>query len=182
MSEPFIGQLGLFPFNFAPRGWAMCAGQLLPISQNTALFSLLGTTYGGNGTSNFALPDLRGRVPNGQGAGPGLQPYDMGEQGGAATVTITDATSPRHSHAFSAFTNAGTGNAPVGNALPAQAGIPGRGGGVAINIYAASGTATTLGPGQLTAAQGGNQGHNNLQPSLALNWCIAVQGIYPQRS
>ena len=128
MANPFIGQITLFPYNFAPLGWAFCAGQLLPINQNAALFSLLGTTFGGNGTSNFQLPDLRGRVPIGQGQGPGLSNYNMGGVQGAEAVRLTTATTPAHSHGFPAFAVAATTNAPNG-ALPAEGQSGGRGGG-----------------------------------------------------
>jgi microcystin-dependent protein len=179
--EPFLGQITLFPFNFAPVGWAMCEGQLLPIGQYTALFSLIGTYYGGNGTSNFALPDLRGRVPIGQGHGNGLSPYVVGNQQGAETVTLLSSQSPAHSHAFPAFAVAATTNAPSG-ALPAEGHGTGRGG-APVNTYAPLQTATAvkLAAGQVGLA-GGNQPHNNIQPYLTLNWCIALQGIYPPRA
>ena len=179
--NPFIGQITLFPFNFAPKGWAMCEGQLLPISQYTALFSLLGTYYGGNGVSNFALPDLRGRAPIGQGQVPGLSPYVIGETQGVETVSLSAAQSPAHAHVFPAFASPATTNAP-GGALPAEGHGTGRGG-AAVNTYAPlqSGKATTLAPGQVSVA-GGGQAHNNLQPYLTLNWCIALQGVFPSRS
>jgi microcystin-dependent protein len=179
--NPFIGQITLFPFNFAPVGWALCEGQLLPISQYTALFSLLGTYYGGNGVSNFALPDLRGRVPIGQGQGPGLSPYVIGGAQGVETVTLLASQSPAHSHAFPAFSSSATTNAP-GGALTAEGKSEGRGASP-INAYAPlqTGTATMLAPGQV-GASGGGQPHNNLQPYLTLNWCIALQGVYPARS
>ncbi len=182
MSSPFLGQITLFPYNFAPLGWAMCEGQLLSISQNTALFSLLGTQFGGNGTSNFALPDLRGRVPIGQGQGPGLSVYDMGSQQGQESVTLTTATVPAHSHAFPAFAVAATTNAPNG-ALPAEGQGSGRGGAFPVNTYSASGTAASLAAaGQVAPVTSGGAPHNNLQPYLTLNWCIALQGIFPSRS
>jgi len=177
--EPFLGQITLFPFNFAPNGWAFCQGQLLPISQNTALFSLLGTFYGGNGVSNFALPDLRGRVPIGQGQGPGLSNYAIGSVQGVETVTLLASQSPPHSHPFQAFAVQATTNAPSG-ALPAQGHSTGRGA-PAVNTYAPLQTAVPLASGQVGPA-GNGQPHNNLQPYLTLNWCIAMQGIYPSRS
>ena len=179
--EPFVGQITLFPFNFAPIGWALCEGQLLPISQYTAVFSLLGTYYGGNGTSNFALPDLRGRVPIGQGNGHGLSQYVIGSQQGMETVALLSSQSSAHSHAFPAFALAATTNAPSG-ALPAEGHGTGRGG-AAVNTYAPLQTAThtTLAGGQVGIA-GGNQPHNNIQPYLTLNWCIALQGIFPPRA
>jgi microcystin-dependent protein len=177
--EPFLGQITLFPFNFAPNGWAFCQGQLLPISQNTALFSLLGTFYGGNGVSNFALPDLRGRVPIGQGQGPGLSNYAIGSVQGVETVTLLASQSPPHSHPFQAFAVQATTNAPSG-ALPAQGHSTGRGA-PAVNTYAPLQTAVPLASAQVNPA-GNSQPHNNLQPYLTLNWCIALQGIYPSRS
>jgi microcystin-dependent protein len=177
--EPFLGQITLFPFNFAPKGWAFCQGQLLPISQNTALFSLLGTYYGGNGTTTFGLPDLRGRVPVGQGQGPGLSNYAIGSMQGVETVTLLAPQSPPHSHPFPAFAVPATTNAPSG-ALPAQGHSTGRGA-PAVNTYAPPQTAVPLASGQVGPA-GNGQPHNNLQPYLTLNWCIAMQGIYPPRS
>jgi microcystin-dependent protein len=177
--EPFVGQITLFPFFFAPKGWALCEGQLLPISQNAALFSLLGTYYGGNGVSNFALPDLRGRVPVGQGQGPGLSFYDLGSPQGVETVTLLASQSPPHSHPFPAVAAQATTNAPSG-ALPAEAHASGRGA-FPVNIYGALQTAVPLASGQVAPA-GGGQPHNNVQPYLTLNWCIALQGIYPPRS
>ncbi len=179
--EPFLGQITLFPYNFAPNGWALCEGQLLPIAQYTALFSLLGVQFGGNGTTNFALPDLRGRVPVGQGQGPGLSPYNVGDVQGQEGVALTTATIPPHSHAFTAFAVSATTNQPNG-ALPAEGHGSGRGGGFAVNTYAAPGTATSLAAGQVAAAAGGGAAHNNLQPYLTLNWCIALQGIFPSRN
>ncbi len=178
---PFLGQITLFPYNFAPLGWAMCEGQLLPINQYTALFSLLGTQFGGNGTSNFALPDLRGRVPIGQGQGQGLTPYVVGETQGVEQVTLNTTTIPAHTHAFPTFASAATTNAPAG-ARPAEGTGAGRGGGFAVNTFTASGTAASLAPGQVAAITAGGSPHSNLQPYLTLNWCIALQGIYPSRN
>ncbi len=179
--NPFLGQITLFPFNFAPHGWALCEGQLLPIAQNTALFSLLGTYYGGNGTSTFALPDLRGRAPIGQGQGLGLSSYPIGAQQGVETVALSSSQSPAHSHPFLAFAVPATASAP-GGALPAEGHGTGRGG-ASVNTYAPlqNATATTLAAGQAGPA-GGNQPHSNLQPYLTLNWCIALQGVFPSRS
>jgi microcystin-dependent protein len=178
---PFLGQITLFPYNFAPVGWVLCQGQLLPISQYTALFSLLGVQFGGNGTTNFALPDLRGRVALGQGQGPGLSPYNIGSMQGAESVALTTPTTSPHSHAFQAFAAPATTNAPNG-ALPAEGSGSGRGGGFAVNAYAASGAVVSLAAGQVTAAAGGGAAHNNLQPYLTVNWCIALQGIFPSRN
>jgi microcystin-dependent protein len=180
MSNPFVGQITLFPYNFAPFGWALCEGQLLPISQYVALFSLLGTQFGGNGQSNFALPDLRGRVPMGQGQGPGLSSYSIGDEQGVEQVTLTTATIPSHSHGFPAFATTATTNAPS-SALPAEGKGTGRGG-AAVNTYTAPGTAVSLAAGQIVPVTGGGSSHNNLQPYLTLNWCIALQGVFPARS
>lgn len=180
MSEPFIGQLALYPYNFAPRGWAQCAGQLLAISSNTALFSLLGTQFGGNGTTTFGLPDLRGRAPQGMGQGPGLTPYAIGEQGGEAGVTLTASETPIHTHSFPAIAAASTTNVPTG-AQVAQVATAGGRGPTPFNAYAAPSATVPLAAAQLTTMQGGNQPHNNMQPSLVLTWCIATQGIYPPR-
>jgi microcystin-dependent protein len=180
MANPFVGQLSLFPFNFAPVGWAFCAGQLLPISQYTALFSLLGVQFGGDGRTNFALPDLRGRAPIGQGQGPGLSPYQVGSQQGAEQIVLTNATVPSHSHAFPAFASAAATNAPNG-ALPAEGHGTGRGA-PAVNAYTAPGAAVSLAAGLVAPVTIGGAGHNNLQPYLTLNWCIALQGVFPARS
>jgi microcystin-dependent protein len=180
MASPFIGQITLFPYNFAPLGWAFCAGQLLPINQNTALFSLLGVQFGGNGQTNFALPDLRGRAAIGQGQGPGLSAYTIGSVQGAETVTLTASTVPAHSHSFPAFAAAATTNAPAGT-LPAEGQSGGRGGGP-VNTYTAAGSTVSLAAGQVVAATGGGAPHNNLQPYLTANWCIALQGVFPARN
>ena len=177
--NPFLGQIALFPYNFAPMGWALCQGQLLPISQNTALFALLGTQFGGNGTSNFQLPDLRGRAPIGQGQGPGLSSYPIGSQQGQENVGLVTATVPAHSHAFPAFASTATTNAPNG-ALPAEGEGGGRGG-FKVNAYAAPGAAATLASGQVAPVSSGGSPHNNLQPYLTLTWCIALQGVFPSR-
>lgn len=181
MSEPFVAQLSIFPFNFPPKGWAFCDGQLLPISQNTALFSLVGTFYGGNGTSNFALPNLQGMVPIHQGQGPGLEPFDIGESGGEAQVTLLESEVPGHSHALFAESVAATTNSSSGTMLAEGTGGSLRGR-FAVNTYAPAGTATTLAPAQLNGGPGSNLPHNNLQPYLTLNWCIALQGVFPSRS
>jgi len=173
MSEPFIGSIVLFCGNFAPRGWATCDGQLLSIAQNTALFSILGTTFGGDGQTTFALPDLRGRVPLHPGSGPGLSPYTLGQSSGAETVTLMATQMPAHSHAVAAPCSDGipTAPSPVGAVLANQDQVP---------FYAASGTAA-MAPGTSTIA-GGSQPHENRQPLLAINFIIALEGIYPSRS
>jgi microcystin-dependent protein len=179
--QPFLGQITLFPCNFAPKGWALCEGQLIAIAQNTALFSLLGTYYGGDGIRTFALPDLRGRVPIGQGQGPGLSQYDLGSVQGQEIVVLSSSQSPAHTHPFPAFAAPATTNAPSG-ALPAEGHGAGRAGGN-VNTYAPlqNATATKLASGQVGVA-GGNQPHNNLQPYLTLNWCIALEGVFPSRA
>jgi microcystin-dependent protein len=171
MSEPFIGEIRPFGFNFAPVGWAQCNGQLLPIAQNTALFSILGTTYGGDGRTTFALPNLQGIVAMGAGQGPGLSLRDLGETGGSETVTLTTQQIPPHNHP--ANCNAGNGNrlSPVGNFWAQDVG--------------GSMEYGNAGPLQMAAGAVGNVGgdpHNNLQPYQVLNYCIALQGIFPPRS
>jgi microcystin-dependent protein len=172
MADPFVAEIRIFPFNFAPKGWAWCDGQLMPLSQNTALFSLLGTTYGGDGKSNFALPDLQGRAPMHPGQGPGLSLHDLGETGGSETVTLLESEIPAHSHAVSASQGDGTSQTPLGEKLAT---------GVAIGQYAAPGALTQLSPNALTPA-GGDQPHNNLQPYVTFYFNIALQGVFPPRT
>ena len=172
MADPFVAEIRIFPFNFAPRGWAWCDGQLLPISQNTALFSLLGTTYGGDGKSTFALPNLQGRSPLQHGQGPGLSPRWLGESGGAADVTLTATQVPSHGHGLLASTSATSGS-PEGTSLANVAN------GAA--AYRMPGTATKLMAADSVATVGGGAPHNNRQPFLALHFCIAMQGVYPPR-
>jgi microcystin-dependent protein len=165
MSEPFLSEIRMMSFVFAPKGWALCNGQLLPINQNQPLFSLLGTTYGGDGRVNFALPDLRGRAPIHVGSG-----HTLGERGGEQAHTLSSAEMPQHIHAVSVSSSATGGNAsPNGRFL-----------GGANNAYhaAGSGTATTLRPDAVTNV-GGSQAHLNMQPFLTLSFCIALQGIFP---
>ena len=170
--DPFVAEIRIFPFNFAPKGWAFCNGQIMPIAQNTALFSLLGTTYGGNGQSNFALPNLQGSAPMHPGQGPGLSHHDLGEIGGADTVSLIESEMPAHTHAVTASLSDGTEQTPF-NAFYAT--------GVGIGQYAASGATTILSDNAVGLA-GGGQPHNNLQPYLTLSFCIALQGVYPPRS
>lgn len=175
MSTPFIGQLMLCSFNFPPKGWAFCAGQLMAINQNQALFSLLGTTYGGNGIQTFALPDLSSRVPIHFGPG-----FTLGQTGGEENVTLDINELPAHGHAFSGTSSAANVKLPVTNSALAQsttsAGVsPGN------SFYAPPGTTVALNANTV-AALGGSQPHTNLQPYLVLNWCIALQGIFPSQS
>jgi microcystin-dependent protein len=180
MAEPFLAQIATFPFNFAPRGWALCNGQLMSISQNTALFSLLGTTYGGNGTSNFALPNLQGSVPLGAGQGPGLSLYDLGESGGTTDITLLTSEMPIHTHFVNATTDRGNSTSASGN-VPATgaAGTPQKP--TVAKLYSTNAPNTQLNSPALSVA-GGSQPHNNMQPYLTLNFCIALLGIFPSRS
>ena len=173
MADPFVAEIRIFPFNFAPRGWAFCDGQLLPISQNTALFSLLGTTYGGDGRSNFALPDLQGRVPVHPGQGPGLSLHDLGEQGGSETVTLLQSEIPAHTHALAASAAAGVARSPSGELFANESG--------GVNSYAALASPTALLAAAACGLAGGDQPHNNLAPYLTMNFCIALQGVFPPR-
>jgi microcystin-dependent protein len=177
MADPFVAEIRIFPFNFAPTGWAFCNGQLLPISQNTALFSLLGTTYGGDGQSTFALPNLQGRAPMHPEQGPGLSLHDLGETGGTETVALWDSEMPAHAHTVGRAINANGDSTSPANAIWSQS-PQGRG---ALQIYSAGPPAGEMNPGPLLPT-GGNQPHNNMQPYLTLNFCIALQGVFPPRS
>ncbi|HET9424172.1 MAG TPA: tail fiber protein [Gemmatimonadaceae bacterium] len=175
MADPFVAEIRIFPFNFAPRGWAWCDGQLMPLSQNTALFSLLGTTYGGDGKSNFALPDLQGRAPMHPGQGPGLSLHDLGETGGSETVSLLESEIPSHSHALNGTVENGTqGTFQAGVTLAASIGG---------NLFQTTTNANLaqMNPNALAPA-GGDQPHNNLQPYLTFYFCIALQGVYPPRT
>jgi microcystin-dependent protein len=173
MSDPFVAEIRILGCNFAPRGWAFCNGQILPISQNTALFSLLGTNYGGNGTSNFGLPNLQGAAPMHWGQGPGLSDYQVGESSGQSSVTLLASEIPSHSHSLQ------------GSSRPANNPVPGP-----TNLIAASrgfnayGAATNLASADPLAvgSSGSSLPHNNMQPYLVLNFCIALQGVFPPRS
>jgi microcystin-dependent protein len=155
MADPFVAEIRIFPFNFAPKGWAFCDGQILPISQNTALFALLGTTYGGDGKSTFALPDLQGSTPMQQGQGPGLSLRDLGEIGGEQNVTLLQSEMPSHTHGVQA---AG-----------------------AHDVYAGPPPNVNMSP-LATSVTGGSLPHNNMMPYLGLNFCIALQGVFPPRT
>jgi microcystin-dependent protein len=173
--DPFVAEIRIYPFNFAPVGWAFCDGQLLPISQNTALFSLLGTTYGGDGRSTFALPNLQGSAPMHPGQGPGLSLHDLGEQGGSDTITLLTSEMPVHNHLLGASTDPADNNVPAANRSIANS----------ENEFAYQSDTTqnlvNLAPSAL-AATGGGLPHNNLMPYLTLNFCIAMQGVFPPRS
>jgi microcystin-dependent protein len=177
MSDQFVAEIRIFGFNFAPVGWALCDGQLMPISQNTALFSLLGTNYGGDGKSTFGLPNIQGSAPLQCGQGPGLSLYDIGEVGGESSVTLNMSEIPSHTHLLGCFNGAGNLTSPAGNVW-ASAKV----GKQAENLYsAASGSSPAMAP-QMIAGLGGNAPHNNMPPYLVLNFCIALQGIFPPRS
>lgn len=175
MADPFVAEIRIFPFNFAPKGWAFCDGQLLPLSQNTALFSLLGTTYGGNGKSNFALPDLQGRAPMHPGQGPGLSLHDLGETGGSETVSLLESEIPSHTHTLRGSNLNADSPLPTGNTMARN-----------LNNYnpyqqTVNANLIPMAPEGLPPA-GGDQPHNNMQPYLTLNFCIALQGVFPPRT
>jgi len=174
MANPFVAEIRIFPFNFPPKGWAFCDGQILPLSQNTALFSLLGTTYGGDGKSNFALPNMQGSAPMHPGQGPGLSLHDLGEIGGSDTVTLLESEIPAHIHT------------PASSTVSAAAPTPGPTVMLGKSNGIAAYSSVTTGLSQLNdnavAPAGGDQPHNNLMPYLTLNFCIALQGVYPPRT
>ncbi len=175
MADPFVAEIRIFPFNFAPKGWAFCNGQLLPISQNTALFSLLGTTYGGDGKSTFALPNLEGSAPIHAGQGSGLSLYDLGQSGGTETVTLLLSEIPAHPHQMSVSSQLGLENQV--NAGGGQLFAMGDG----VNLYGqATSNVTQMAPQALSPA-GSNLPHNNMMPYLTLNFNIALQGVFPPR-
>lgn len=173
MSEPFIGEIRMFGGDYAPRGWALCDGQLLPITSNEALFSLLGTIYGGDGRTTFGLPDLRGRVPVQQGTGPGLPSVAIGSRSGSETVALTPPELPSHSHTLAATTDPATENAPNENLLAKQARF-----GPA--LYAEPGSTVAL--GDTVGPTGDGEPHENMQPFAVVNFIIALVGIFPSRS
>lgn len=170
--EPFLGEIDLVSFNFAPKGWAQCNGQLLSIQQNTALFSLVGTFYGGNGINTFALPDLRGRRAVGMGQGSGLSNYDLGQVGGEETVTLTLGQLPIHTHTARASSAPGTLNSPVNSVWGSQS---------QVYLYSNAPVGTAAMAGAAIGSTGGGQPHDNTPPYLVLNYIIALQGIYPSR-
>jgi microcystin-dependent protein len=183
MTYPFVAEIRIFGFNFAPAGWAQCNGQILPISQNTALFSLLGTTYGGNGSSNFGLPNLMGAIPLHVGRnqpGPGLSIYDLGQTSGSQTVTLLQAEMPQHSHTLTATSTNGTVAASTGNQLARafKGNIQSSAQGL---MYSPSAPQTMMAM-QSISPMGGSLPHNNMMPTLVLNYCIALQGVFPARN
>jgi microcystin-dependent protein len=172
--DPFVAEIRILPTNFAPKGWAFCDGQILPISQNTALFSLLGTTYGGDGKSNFALPNMQGNAPMHPGQGPGLSLHDLGETGGSDTVTLLESEVPAHSHSLTASATAALVKLPGPTVTLARS----RNG----NVYQdTQGNLVSLNSNTIAPA-GGDAPHNNMQPYLTLNFCIALQGVFPPRT
>jgi len=179
MSEPFLGEIRLMSFAFAPKGWSMCNGQLLPINQNQALFSLLGTTYGGNGINTFALPNLQYQVPIHFGNGPGLSNYVLGQTGGSPSITLNSTQMPLHSHVLNVTSASATATAVGNTVLPATPTVANA------SFYAVSGSpaleAQTMAPGSIGLG-GGSQPHNNLMPSLTINFAIALQGIFPSHN
>jgi microcystin-dependent protein len=177
MAQPFLGQMLMFGGNFAPAGTAFCDGRLMSIAQNQALFSLLGTFYGGNGTTTFALPNLQGNVPVHMGQGPGLSPYNIGQSGGTQNVTVIATEMPAHSHVFNASTVSATSPSPTGR-------VPAKPTAANAAAYAVGQTAPALAPQvmNLSAVAGGSQPHNNMMPTLFISFVIALQGIFPPRS
>ena len=174
MADPFVAEIRIFPFNFAPTGWALCDGQLLPISQNTALFSLLGTTYGGDGKTTFALPDLQGGAPMHPGQGPGLSLHDLGETAGSDTVTLPSSEIPAHTHGLGASNQPGEDPTPANEVLARSVGA---------SLYQTNTSQNlVLLDAAAVSVTGGGQPHNNLQPYLVLTFCIALQGVFPPRS
>lgn len=172
-TDPFLGQIAFVPYNFVPKNWAECNGQLLSISQNQALFALLGTTYGGNGTTHFALPDMRGRVLVHNGMGPGLSPYAMGQMGGSESVTLTTQQMPTHSHSVMAVTSEGNQNTPTNN-LPADTKTLDK-------EYSDANANTTMKPGMITPT-GGSQPHENRPPYVTLKCIISLTGVFPTQN
>ncbi|WP_394773003.1 phage tail protein [Flavobacterium sp.] len=170
--DPFVAEIRIFPFNFAPKGWTFCNGQLLPISQNTALFSLLGTNYGGDGKSSFGLPDLQGRAPMHPGQGPGLSMHDLGEIGGVESVALLDSEIPPHTHSIKAASLNSQSTIPTNNSL---------GRGNPVKVYSAVAPTTAMGNDSISTT-GGDLPHNNMMPYLTMNFCIALQGVFPPRT
>jgi microcystin-dependent protein len=178
MSDQYVGEIRMAAFNFAPVGWATCSGQLMSIAQNTALFSLIGTYYGGNGTSNFALPNLQARAPVGYGNGAGLSPRIWGETGGEYAVTLTISQMPQHNHPAACISGGGSLDSPN---VPANTVWASDGAARGVNLYATASTTNMMNP-MAVQVSGGSLPHNNVQPSLGITFIIALQGVYPPRS
>jgi microcystin-dependent protein len=174
MADPFVAEIRIYPFNFAPKGWAFCNGQLLPLSQNTALFSLLGTTYGGDGKSTFALPDMEGNAPMHPGQGPGLSLHDLGETGGSQFVTLLTSEMPAHTHTLQCLVPPADTNLPENDTIARTVG--------ALPYQPPAGAPLTPMAFQALTPAGGSLPHNNMQPYLTLNFCIALQGVFPPRT
>ncbi|MGZ8843279.1 MAG: phage tail protein [Pyrinomonadaceae bacterium] len=174
MADPFVAEIRIFPFNFPPKGWAFCNGQLMPLSQNTALFSLLGTTYGGDGKSTFALPDMQGNAPLHPGQGAGLSLYDLGQMSGSETITLLESEIPLHTHTLQAFATPADLKEPQAGAVLTRSNN-----GAIYNTTISN--FVTMAPQALTPA-GGSLPHNNMMPFLTLNFCIALQGVFPPRT
>ncbi len=172
MSEPFIAEIRIFAGNFAPRGWAFCDGQLLPIAQNTTLFSLIGTTYGGDGRTTTALPNMKGRAPMHPGRGPGLTDRRLGQKGGEETTTLSQTQIPAHSHPLKGSDEDASSNNPKDKVMAAASEV----------AYANPGTVAAMSPQAMATSGGGSQPHNNMQPFLTMYYIIALVGIYPSRS
>lgn len=175
MADPYVGEIRIVGFNFAPQGWALCNGQILPISQYTALFSLLGTTYGGDGRSNFALPNMQGNAPMHWGEGPGLSPYDLGETGGEPSVTLTTNQIPAHSHTLNGGNLPATAQTPSGGLLAVPVVNP-----RFADLYSSAPGNAQADPAAISPA-GSSHSHNNMQPYLTMNFIIALQGVFPPR-
>jgi microcystin-dependent protein len=174
MADPFVAEIRIFPFNFAPKGWAWCDGQLLPLSQNTALFSLLGTTYGGNGKSNFSLPDMQGRAPMHPGQGSGLSLHDLGETGGTDTVVLLESEIPNHNHTLRTSVEDAT-QGTLSNGVTLSTAVGGSPYQSTTNTNLVTMSTSALSPA------GGGLPHNNMQPYLTFYFCIALQGVFPPR-
>ena len=182
MSEPFIAEIRLMAINFAPRGWAFCDGQLLPIAQNTALFSLIGTTYGGDGRTTTALPNLQGRAPMHPGRGPGLTSRRLGERVGTSNVTLTESQIPEHKHSYNVVPTTATVTQPSSSVMLGLHDSGGQKGVLPVPFYSSDATNMVSMNSMSIGYMGGGQAHENMQPFLTLNYCIALMGLYPSRS